>query len=159
MTQRQTIAPEQVGRTAMLIVAALLTGLLVFAMVASVIAAQPGAQAPAFLSPLGLTAAGIAIALRQIIPAGVARQAESQLASQPDDIAARRSLAAAYLTKTILGAALLEGAGFFNLVAYLLTRSLWNLGTAGILAAIMAMTFPSQFKFDAWADQALRNRA
>lgn len=159
MNAPQPINPEMVGRQAMIVVGALLTGMLMFACVTAVMAKDPAENAPAILSLIGLSSAGLTVLLRLIVPSSIVSQAVSKLNAESDDQSARQVLAGLYLTKTIIGAALLEGAGFFNLVAYLLTRSPWNLGAAGVMAALMAITFPSQSQFDSWADRTLRDRA
>lgn len=159
MSAQKGPAPETVGRQAMLIVGALLAGMLTFACVAVVIAKEPAEKAPEMLSAIGLGAAGLSLLLRLIMPTSIEKQSVSDLPTESNDQNPRQMLAGVYLTKTIIGAALLEGAGFFNLVVYLLTRSPWNLGAAGAMAAIMAVTFPSQTQFDSWADRTLRDRA
>jgi hypothetical protein len=159
MSAQKAPAPETVGRQAMIIVGALLTGMVMCACVTVLMARAPAAEAPAILSVLGLGGAGMTLLLRLIVPTAIAQQAVSTLFATDSDQNLRQGLAGVYLTKVMIGAALLEGAGFFNLVVSLITRSPWNLGAAGVMATVMAVTFPSQAQFDAWADRTLRDRA
>ena len=53
-------------------------------------------------------------------------------------------------TRVIIRAAILEGAAFFCLVAYMSTRLWWTFATALVLVAVMAFFFPTRGGFDNW---------
>ncbi len=148
--------PEQVGRNAMIVVGALMFGLINFTAIAIFISDEPVKNAPLFLKYLGVAGAALMIAMRFVIPGIVTAAATRQTEGQTPE-AFRQQLAGAYQAKTIIGAALLEGAGFFNGVAYIVTVSLLNIGAIAILLSIMAVTLPSQTQFENWADQIQRD--
>lgn len=75
--------------------------------------------------------------------------------TNPADL--RQPLAGVYMSRTIIGGALLEGAAFINLVAYMINRHWSNIGMAGFLVIVMAVTFPSQSHFETWVDQVRRD--
>ncbi len=64
-------------------------------------------------------------------------------------------LAALYQTQLIIGAALLEGAAFFAVIAYLLERSPIALLTALVLLGVMFTRFPTGDRVNNWLDQQL----
>ncbi|MDP1797502.1 MAG: hypothetical protein Q8K78_08480 [Planctomycetaceae bacterium] len=150
------VKPEHVGRTAMIIVGALMFGLINFAAIALFVGSEPKQNPPVVLTYFGLGGAVLMTVMRFIIP-GIAAAATMRRTEGQTPESHRQQLAAAYHTKTIIGAALLEGAGFFNGVAYIITGSLLNIGAVAVLLTIMAITFPSQTQFDNWADQVQRD--
>lgn len=150
------VKPEQVGRSAMLVVGVLMFGLINFAVIFLIGGRIQDPNAPMIVCYLGLASAGLMAVLRFIIPEIVTAAATRPKAGQtPEEF--RQQLAGAYQTKVIIGAALLEGAGFFNGVAYVITGSLLNMGAIAVLLTVMAVTFPSQSQFDQWADQIQRD--
>lgn len=60
-----------------------------------------------------------------------------------------------YQTRLIMGLGLIEGAVFFNLIAYLLEGYWWSLAVVGFGAAVMLLDFPTRAKVQEW----LRRRA
>ena len=52
-------------------------------------------------------------------------------------------LLAIYQTRLVIACALLEGAAFFNLVAYFIEGQTLNLIVTGVLLVMMAMRFPT----------------
>lgn len=60
-----------------------------------------------------------------------------------------------FQTRLIVRAALLEGAAFFNLIAFMIERQTWSFGIAGALAAINLSTFPSRDSVLYWIRQQL----
>lgn len=150
------VKPEQAGRNAMIIVGALMFGLVNFAGIALLIGDEPVKNAPPILTYLGVAGAALMIAMRFVIPALATAAATRRTEGQTPE-AFRQQLAGAYQAKTIIGAALLEGAGFFNGVAYIVTASPLNMGAVALLLTVMAVTFPTQTQFDNWADQIQRS--
>jgi hypothetical protein len=74
-------------------------------------------------------------------------------------------LVAVWQTSTLVGYALLEGAGFFGCIAYLLEGQGAALGVAGAALGMMAGMFPTAGRLGAWLQRqsdalaALRNEA
>jgi hypothetical protein len=64
-------------------------------------------------------------------------------------------LSAAYQTRLIIGAALLEGAAFFNLVAYLLERQSLSLIAAGVLLLVILSQIPTVSRLEEWTEREL----
>jgi hypothetical protein len=63
------------------------------------------------------------------------------------------SLLAVYQMRTIIAAALLEGAVFFMAVAYLLEGHVLALGLGALLALAVAAHFPTAAGVAAWVDE------
>lgn len=158
MTQTPApVTPDQVGRTAQIIVGALMMGQIIFLG----IALMQGQGKPAVLGPIALLGAVItammilvATILSRLSPVAAIRKLAEQ---RPENW--RTALAPIYTTKTILANAPIEGAGFFNGVAYLIHAHWISLACAGIGLALMAITFPSQMKFESWAEQVQRENS
>jgi len=146
-------------RTLQIIVVALAMGCLTFAVF--VIYSNQGKQ------PIGNTisilAAAVAVVmglLKTILPNTISsiqntnrsrRQKESESESSPNGAMAK------FTTKTIVACAFLEGAAFFNVIAYMLEGNLWSIGIAGVLIAFMLMEFPSENRFQRWEEK-LKNK-
>ena len=79
-----------------------------------------------------------------------------QLNQSPGD-EQRSLLAGLYQTKMIVGMAVLEGAAFFNLVAYITEKQFWSYGVVAFLLGVMAISFPSQGQFESWAEEMKRD--
>jgi hypothetical protein len=55
-------------------------------------------------------------------------------------------------TRAIIATALLEGAAFFGLVAYLVEGQLFVLAVPGVVLALLALTFPARERVVQWAE-------
>jgi hypothetical protein len=62
-------------------------------------------------------------------------------------------LLALYQSQVIIGLAMLEGATFFNLIAYLLEGDAASLVVAGLLVVVMLSHFPTQPRLEAFLEQ------
>lgn len=151
----QALDPTRVGLTAQIIAGALMAGILAFAGVAFVISKSPVAANP-MISYLAAGFAAVSVVMHFVIPSLLVGAQKAALRQCPID-QRRGLLAGAYLSKTIVGMALLEGAGFFNLVAYIVERQAWSYGVIAVLLTLMAVRFPSQGRFDEWADDLNRD--
>lgn len=56
------------------------------------------------------------------------------------------------LAHIIVEYALLEGACFMNIVAYILERNWWSLGIAGVFVLFMLSNFPTETRFKHYAE-------
>lgn len=152
MTQQQ-VSPASVVRTTQIIIGALISGLVCFGGIALTSQNQPGGQ-----SVLTMVGAGLSLmqVLMWIVIPGIV--AKAQLKDLRDVAEADRMplLAQAFLTRKIIGAALLEGAGFFNLVGYMIERQVISLAIVGVLLALLAAMLPTQGQFDSWAEEMQR---
>lgn len=61
-----------------------------------------------------------------------------------------------YMTKTIIAAALLEGSGLLNLVAFMLEHNKWSLIPVGLGILFTLSMIPSEMKITNWADEIRR---
>lgn len=155
--QPAPVPPEIVGRQLMIIQLALMFGLISFAVVALVVRPpQMQAEAPGILAYLAAGMFVLSLVLRSVLP-GVAsvKLVEQAMEKQPEDV--RAAVVPAFMSKTIIGAAILEGAGFFNLVAYIVDEHWLSLVAAGLVLVVLAITIPSQAQFEEWADRVRRD--
>lgn len=63
-----------------------------------------------------------------------------------------------FQTGLIVGLALVEGAAFLNLVAYLIEGQVYSLGMAAILLALMLIRFPTTAGVSDWIEQRTRQQ-
>jgi hypothetical protein len=159
--------------TLRIILLALASGIMVFAVVATVIRAggEPQhADAMNLLTWMAIGAAPIALVASRLLPALIAGSARAQIAARRRDpsqgtIGAQAvlpelgdagALYGVYQTKTIVGAALLEGAAFLGITAFLLEGTWIALGVGVGMAAVILTMFPSAPRAAEWIQQQLR---
>jgi hypothetical protein len=63
------------------------------------------------------------------------------------------ALAPNYQVEHIIKMAILEGAAFFNGVAYMLEKFWWSLAAMGFIVFLMLIQFPSRSKINAWIER------
>lgn len=152
--------PRQLVRTMQIICGALMMGVLSFLGVAAFIRFGKGVQpAPAFpiVAYIAAGMAALMIIVRFVVPLLVTKTAIRQITTiRPLNDIRKLDLYGVYQTQMIVGCALLEGAAFFNLVAFIIHGELWTLGIVAVLLAIMAANFPTLERVDGWADDQLR---
>jgi hypothetical protein len=153
-TANTSEAAAKMARMLQIVVAALMLGVTMFGGVVVTLAAGEAAPAqnnPLFMVYVGAGFAAVALIVRMILPniiaTTTARQAFSS-ASQPATVV---ELFPAFQVSTIVANALLEGVGFFNLIAYQIERQMGSLAIVGGLLAIMAATFPTKSRLEDWA--------
>jgi hypothetical protein len=88
--------------------------------------------------------AALMFVLHLVVPNLIARQS----ANKSDG--SQNALIGAFLVKTLVAVALLEGAAFFNLFAYSAGRQWWNLAIAGGLVFFMVLRFPTRASIENW---------
>jgi len=167
-------------RIPQIIVAAMLVGCGAFLAIAMFINAMQTApvdkETSALITFVGVIVTFAVIGARMVIPAVIVastRQAILQgtplpRSSAPRDAQAEEFLARtgdagrlwlAFLTRTILGAAMLEGCAFFNLIAYLVEGTPLSLGIAIGLMAALACHFPTRSGVVHWIEDQLNQVA
>lgn len=175
MTPEQYAAmePEKVLRMMQIIAGALIAGVLSFAGVASFIvfgnvrAAQPGGQVPAaggseiiMYMAMGFAVVGVVMSfvMSNLVSAngvkGVAKMAQDGTSTGPKELFGR--LLGVAQTKMIIAMALVEGAAFFNLIAFMTTKSLIPFAIVAGLLAVMAIHFPTKMKLARWLEEQQR---
>ena len=150
--QRDELRPPV--RTAQIIVAALVLGVLNFAAVAVFIVTtqKQGAQNQAFITYVAL-ARRCAVVAVVIVPAVMIGPLRRSFAGGREG---RPSVPPqAFQTLLIIRAAILEGAIFFCLVGYLLEGQTIVLVAAGILLVLLMAQFPTMSRMTAWIENEL----
>ena len=161
-------------RTLQIIVSALALGPFVFLLVVVFALEPPKGQMAAGIGPVNLTTIALAfsvasIAVRLFVPATIVARARRELAtrSEAPDGATRdvesvqplsRTVALwnAYMVKTIVAAAMIEGACFFVIMAYHLERQPIALVLAAILLTAIACHFPTTTRVAHWLEDQLQ---
>lgn len=142
---------------------ALIQGVIIFGVIAVVMGLQKESSDP-FMTYIAAGFGALAIVMRFVVPSIVANSMVGRLAgetsdsggSQQQDDVQRNQLAGIYQTAMIIGMAFLEGAAFFNLIAYIVEVSPISLVVTGGLLAVMAMGFPFRGRVETWIDDQLR---
>ena len=151
---------RQMVRTMQIISFALMLSVIIFAGITLFLRLRPGAQPPAanpMFAYVAVAAVVMAIGMRSMLMSIVAQGVIKQrLKTKRLDELEPIDLYPAYLIQMIVGAAQIEGAAFFVLVSYMLDGQLWSMGLVVALLAMMAVSFPSMERVDAWADDQLR---
>lgn len=159
--------------TGKIIVAALATGPTIFLLIVLFLTANGGPpdRAP-FVTYAALAFAAVAIAMRMIVPAATVASGRRQIVAGTYRPGTGRSnnpgfdkllersgdaglLFQLYLTKTIIAAALLEGATFFLLISYMMERQILSLAAAIVLIVGVALLMPTRDGVLAWIENQL----
>ena len=153
--QQPQMDPMKVGFISQLIAGALIMSIVIFACVAFFVANDEPAESP-MLAMVGAGMAVMMIVVRFVMPTVIVNGAKTRL-KQVADTELKTQLAGLYLTKMIVGMAVLEGAAFPNLIAYISEKQFWSYGVVAFLLGVMAISFPSQGQFENWSEEMKRN--
>lgn len=148
---KYAIHPLSMIRTSQIITVALIAGVVIFALAAQLLLPDGPAPQP-FIAWIALAFAVPLIALRYVIP-GMLVKASLKDARQNIGHFTPNQLRPVFQTRLILGLAMLEGAAFFNLVAYLLERQWFSMAAAGVLVLLMVMMFPTLNQYENWVHE------
>jgi len=139
---------------AQIIVAALVVGCLFFLLtVLLIVPGKPGGWELRADRPLTLIALAVALgtlAARIIVPGVVAAQMLRQLARQKPEGPDWKALFGVYQATLILKAAILEGAIFLLVIAYMVEHSRWTLALAAAFLLLLLMHMPTPGRVDNW---------
>ncbi len=175
-TLAKRIAPAAV--VMQIILFGLLSGSLMFAAIVvflvkgseAVPEAAAGGAHP--ITTAALIAGLVALVAQNIATTLIRERSQSQAATLPKDDEAfvpptanqgggaanqLSALVSGYQVALIGSAAVLEGATFFNLIAYLLEQVPWSLAMAGLLWVAMAVKFPSAGRVAGWIERTRRD--
>jgi hypothetical protein len=153
--------------TMRIIAGALCIGVAVFAVI--VLALKPSEAEEPFLAFLALLVSVACVVAAALLPRMVARSGRHVSADGPagQPPAASRSDAnqvelvtramAVHQTRLIVSLAILEGAAFFNLVAYMIEGQLVSVAVAFVLWVLMLVQFPSRPRTEGWVADEVRN--
>ena len=131
-------------RVMQIIVLALAMGVATFAVVVLLVIRPEPTEDDVLLGYIAVAAALLAVPIGLVVPRMIASRQSASLAT--------------YQTKLIVGAAIFEGAAFFNLVAYMIEGQTFNLATAAVLVVFILLQFPSVGGVQDWLDQRDRRR-
>ncbi len=144
---------------------ALVTGVLGFGFVAFG-SATPDENAAETISLAAAVAGLLAIATSFVASRVVADQAIAARARvdgdamsserQEGDVGPVAFLAGVYQTSFIVGAAILEGAAFFNLVVYFTGGQIYSIAVAGMLCVGIILLIPTRSRLERWVVDRLR---
>jgi hypothetical protein len=138
-------------RNIQIVVAALITGVVVFAVLAVYIRSQnpaPMAQPVPRISYLAIGFTIFMLLARTLAVPVIANLSRKRLLAGPSP--STRQLMEHYSARTIFGSALLEGAAFFMLLAYLTEGLPWTLAGGLVMAGLLAvMQFPTRPRVEA----------
>src|SRR5262245_52334388 len=164
-------------RSLQIVVAALLMGVVMFTGVAVFIQLpnQRNAQQPGLglLTMVAIGFAAMATAAGMVVPAAIVKNSRRRIKkgdwTPPQGAAGSQQLnrllsehreagklAMVYQTKTIVAAALPEGAAFFANIAYLLEGSFISLGLVAALLLVIVGQFPTVPRVSGWIEEQLR---
>ena len=160
------LEPEKVLMTMRIIAGALMTGVVLFAGIATMVllnppvgqGQQPGQVDPTPMIYFGIGGAVLAVVLRFVLPSMIARSMVAGIAKMAKDGTSTGSkelfgrLLTVAQTKMIIEDAFLEGACFFNLIVVMTSRSPIPAGVVGGLFILLAANFPTMFKLGRWLD-------
>lgn len=150
------INPAQGIRTAQIICAAMILGATMFFVITLVMPVQQQQQQQPIMAFMAAGFAAVAMVLRFIVPGrAVSAQIKNLSAIPVENLDGH--LFAIFQTRMIIGLALLEGACFFNLTAYVADRQIWTLAVVGFLMLLMAMMFPTLSRFESWSEDRKRD--
>lgn len=149
-------------RVMRILIFALCMGLVFFGGIALVVAKAPTDAAVPMLAWIGIVFGASACIARQVIRSALNSAArKTAIGNKPIRIGTLEPktigdrLLIGYQTRMIVSAALLEGAGFFNLVCFI-TEDHWiSFAVASVCLAINLSTFPSQDGVEAWIQEQL----
>jgi len=143
-----------------IITVALAAGALLFLGIALATNAGHIEWEPNVLSWLAIGIAALNAVLHVIISAVTEttglRNLNAEAVREADEPVSRKLLIRVYLHRHIVACALLEGAAFFNLVAYMVTHFGGNLVAAAVLISLIAIRLPSVGGVQFWIQDRIR---
>jgi hypothetical protein len=160
-------------RTLQIIVAALTSGCITFLAIVLVVVGVPGLpDVPPILTWIAAAIAATMVMARLVVPAIFVARARRKIRQgafkapmgkfpvvSSDSVAtdsAVNALAQVFLSKTILAAAILEGAVFLLLVAYLVEHAPMSLMLAVLLIVALALHLPTYSQVEGWIQDQTR---
>jgi len=157
--QQPPVIPDQNVRTMQIIIGALTAGVLTFAGVAVALRASGPAPAGRDMAVVSYIAVGFGAVILVVHAVMMAVQGGAIRRRLADQGLTPAGLAGLYTARLIVGAALLEGAALFLLMAYLLDSQWWTLAVGLVFAGLIpALHFPTRERVDRWVE-AQRERA
>jgi hypothetical protein len=145
----------QMVRNLQIIIFALGMGCLVFLGVVLLVLERPK-EANLQSTMIGIAMAVTTGVVRVFLPGVFVAQARQRAAREVSEEAARATLVQAFLTSSILAAALHEGAVFTNLLMYTQSSSYANLAVAAVMFLGIPLLFPTVGGVEEWIESQRR---
>ena len=151
----------QAARTMQIIVCALIIGVICFALVVLVggLAPEKPPEAPIVSIIAAVFAVGSLVAAPLLPKLVTSGSQQSLVQGQPihqhsmfaqEALGDVGPLVGVFQTRLIIGRAILEGAAFFNLAAYMIEAQPISLGFTVVLLIAMVFNFPTREKLESW---------
>ena len=147
-----------------LVIGGLIAGVALFSLVMIAMKGVVFAGQVSTMSTIILGISFVLIVNALLIPKFVDRAMVTQIAGQLNDVEdsqyedrALPLLAAAWLNRSIIGAAMLEGAAFMNLVGMLIEGNAIHLVVAAVTMALMVTFFPTESRIVQWIEDRLED--
>jgi hypothetical protein len=169
-----SVTPAAVSiRSLQVVVAAMTVGCILFLVVALAVVGGPGnPPEPPIVTYVMLALAGSTVLGRMVVPRIIVAQARRNIrqghwqyprrdfsatyGSSGEEAEDAAKLVVVFTTRTIIAAAMLEGAVFALLIAYMLERSSWSLAAAVALIVGLAAYIPTRSRAAAWTEEQKR---
>jgi hypothetical protein len=154
--------PNKAGavRVLQIITFALAQGVVVFGVVVLFLNGAAVNGQPEILTWTALGMAGLMIVMHFVIPPVFSRAALSGLKAadlkDKSEDGIFELIGPAFQTQHIVACALLEAAAFFNLIAYMIEKSLYPLVAAGVLIALILIRMPTTTRIEFWVSDRAR---
>jgi MFS family permease len=162
-TQQVQMTTEQRARAMNIIWFAMILGVVVFAVIAGVKGQDQQPQGDMLLTMVGMGMAACMFVVSLIVPNIVANQQfraalqRGRYETDEEKQQAMNDLESVFMTKFLIGMALLEGGAFMNLVFYIVEGQILAMIPVAILVALMIASKPSQAKLEAWIRNQMEN--
>lgn len=155
-----TSAIETAVRGLQMILLGLVGGIVIFTAIALIMTQGAIDGEPDILSWIGLAFAAFMIVNHLIVPSVVSKSLLANITAQQvrdaDEASKFQLIFPAFRTKTIVAAAMLEGAAFMNLTMYLITKYVGNLAAAGFLTILIFGRLTSTTAANFWVNDRSR---
>ncbi|QDT44892.1 hypothetical protein Pan241w_50080 [Gimesia alba] len=162
--QPQQLNPEQQIRVMFIIWIAMIIGVVTFGIIAGFkgLDVEPG-DGLSIITYLGIAMSALMLVLRTFVPNLVARNLfkqtmqAAQAEGNQDEEQMLGRFYATFMTRMIIGLALLEGAAMFNLVVFMVESQILSIVAVGILLLVMIASIPTKSKLDGWIRNQMEN--
>ncbi len=144
--------PRQMVFVMQIIAFALIQGVLIFLLIA-VFITQGNQPQQGQLTIIGIAFAVLALVGQAFVRLQLEFSKVEKETYDPRSDEALLAFVPVYQTELIIKLALLEGAAFFNGVAYLLEINWWSLAAMGALLAVMCFSFPTRPRITRWIER------
>ena len=140
-----------------IIALALIQGVVVFGAIAVFVGLQGGGPDDETIMPaIAAAVAGFAAVARFAVAPTIGSQMTARVrgdADLKDEQALQNALYGVFQTRTIIEDAILEGAAFLTLIAFMMSKQWWLLGVTGGLLVLMAVFFPTRGRIESFINE------